>query len=201
MNDIQVARFSSILHKLLGITEGSPAPTLAPELLATVALEVDRPEWAFLAGERWCLGTGDQAATALNYSHVGLFNPAGSGVLGVLEKLIVTDFSGGVIAAAAGQLGAFSGGGITQTNSGFLDRRLPGGLATTLAVQKKVHTAGLITFELFSVAISASTTAVIPFPVMLDPGSGFVVRTLALEKRLTVNFLWRERAFEPSETR
>jgi len=56
VNEIQVGRFNGILHKLLAMKEGAPAPTLAPEILAAIVLEADRPEYAFLGGTQLGIG-------------------------------------------------------------------------------------------------------------------------------------------------
>ena len=51
-NEIQVGRFNAVLHKLLDMKEGAPAPQLSGDVIPTLVLENDRPEWIFLGAER-----------------------------------------------------------------------------------------------------------------------------------------------------
>ena len=113
-NEIQGGRLNSILHKLLNMAEGSPSPTLATDVFPMLALEVDRPEWHFLGGERlgwarWYLG-----GTAAQYSHVGLRNPAGSGVLLVVDRIVVSVAAGNPV-----QLGLRTVAAVDVVSSGL----------------------------------------------------------------------------------
>jgi len=79
-NEIQVGRFNAILHKVLGMGDGAPAPVLATEIFPTIQLEGDRPEWAFLGGVRNCSGYFVSVGQAGVFSHVGIRNPTASSV-------------------------------------------------------------------------------------------------------------------------
>ena len=89
-NEIQVGRYNRLLQKLMSMKGGAPAPQLGGDIDAGITLESDRPEWQFLAGEFRAMGTTFKAADAANLSTVGLFNGNSTGVIGILEGVIVT---------------------------------------------------------------------------------------------------------------
>lgn len=88
VNEVLSGRYNAILHKLLSMKEGAPAPTLAPEILPVIVLEDDRPEWAFLAGERLLSVSHQQAGGVGLAPFLALTNPVGSGVILVIEQVI-----------------------------------------------------------------------------------------------------------------
>ncbi len=199
MNDIQVGRYSAILHKLLGISEGSPAPTLAPELLAAIALEVDRPEWAFLAGERLCIGYGIQAAVGGQLGHVQLINPIGSGVLAVVQEILVS--TSATMAVRIGQLDTPLGGA-SASAYGYRERRLPAGVQTTACdVNTDSSVGSQITTELTHLPVLVNVTNQFKIPWVLSPGTGVCVRGGSADVQANVNYVWTERAMEPAESR
>lgn len=86
-NEILTGTLSNVLAKRLGMQTGTPAPSLAPEIMPTLSLEVDRPEWHYLAGSTLASGFGNVPATVGNLSTVRLNNPANSNVIIVVEQL------------------------------------------------------------------------------------------------------------------
>lgn len=88
MSKIERGQFSSLLRRYLGMTGVSDViDELAPEISATFTLEAERPEWAFLKGER-LLGMGQTVpALAANFGTVRYRNPAGSGVVAIFHSL------------------------------------------------------------------------------------------------------------------
>src|SRR5260370_4518533 len=87
-NEILVGRFNRFLQKWLSMKGGPPSPQLAPEI---------QPNFNFFSGaenralESWFLyGTfSSQAAVALQNSFFQLRNPSKSGVLAVIEAIVV----------------------------------------------------------------------------------------------------------------
>jgi len=200
-NEIQAGRFSALLQKLCSIKGAAPAPQLAGEIIPTLPLEVDRPEWKYLAGERLCWGTATQAAVAGENAHVGLFNLPQSGLLAVTELINIRP-----AAAASVYMGhldtLFSGGGTAQAAHGFRDSRLPRGPQTSTAVLYTKSNAGsLLTTNLFRVYQLSTNQAGIQlgFPIVLGPGSGFVVVCATVNTELRVSMAWRERKIEQDE--
>lgn len=108
MNEIQIGRFSAILQKVLGIADRNPSGVIAPEIVPTLALETDRPEWAYLGGTRLCSGGAPFAAGgATQYGNVYLTNPVGSNCLAILEHVEVFARTTGYIPVYIGQVSTF----------------------------------------------------------------------------------------------
>jgi len=212
VNEIQSGRYNAILHKLLSMKEGAPAPTLAPELLAAVVLESDRPEWEFLAGGRLCGGAGT-AALAGTVGTVKVFNPVGSGILAVVYAA-----TGSVDDTAAAQGSsinwALSANAQSFNANGFYrDSRLYPSLsvvgpvtACTIRNSTVVPAEEVVLFTdqaaAPATAGSAYTVARLPGPVVLSPGFGLSFQWgTAFTATIRCGFFWTERALDPSETR
>jgi len=87
-NEIQRGGLNRILYRTLTIKgDVPPAPLIGAEIVPTMPLEVDRPEWGFLAGERRCWAEASLFNVAGQVCKVVLENPAGSGIFLVIERL------------------------------------------------------------------------------------------------------------------
>ncbi|MHC4067050.1 MAG: hypothetical protein ACYSUI_21445 [Planctomycetota bacterium] len=200
MNDIQVGRYSELLHKLLGITEGSPAPSLAPELLATLVLETDRPEWGYLGGERLCWGQVTPTPAVGARSLVQLHNNHISDLLIVVDGLELS--TGANLTFVVGHLDTLaSGGGVTVGTTGFRDGRYARGVAASGRVYSDEGAALALDRELYNVRVLANTSRFIPLSVVLPPGTGFAALTFTTNQAFTGSFLWRERAMTSNEAK
>lgn len=194
--EIQVGRFSGLLHKLLSMREGSPAPYLAPDLIATLVLEADRPEWAWLAGTRLGIGRVFEAANAGGPSSVTVDNPTGSGVLVTVEGIINNDAANEYLLnfTTPAALGAFGSGNQRDTRAGAF----PTIMATTVD-----FTSG------WAVAVPGTNLSTVlllqgvalTWPFVLIPGTALVVGGSAANRAIDIAFKWQERVFEPSEAR
>jgi hypothetical protein len=195
LNEIQVGRINGILHKLLDMKEGAPAPTLATDVFPMLALEVDRPEWKFLAGERLCWMRWTDAAVAGQYSHVGLRNPAGSGVL-----IITDDIRCFVGSSASVALGIRPNTTVDSANAGYCrDSRQATQSAVGQATTLTAVAAGM--YPMFGSIMATWVTERFPTPVILHPGFELLLQCTTVNISLTAAFSWRERALNPSETR
>lgn len=195
MNEIQVGRWNSVLHKLLAMKEGAPSPLLAPEVFPVVVLESERPEWAFLGGEKLCVGQISRAADVGNFSFVYFVNPIDSGTLAVITAVLSNDpdnthlFSSGtgVVATAFGaQLDSRSGVFPTTIAS-------TSGFASGVAVARP-GTPLTFLWMLRGVAYTM-------FPIILSPGAFLNIAGNVVNRSLNITFHWRERILEPSESR
>jgi hypothetical protein len=213
VNEIQVGRFNGLLHKLLAMKEGAPSPSLAPELVAAVVLEHDRPEYSFLAGEIRAACPILQTSAAAGRIRHELRNPADSGVLCVVDRIDVSTtlsiqnlqvriantlseavLAEGTVPAIALDLRAAQPNNTApQPVFGSFDRvnADPGGSAIVYQIQTSNSGSGWY-FDLMA-----------RNPVILAPGTQmFVVwTTSAASQSLFSNFLFRTRPLEPSETR
>jgi len=80
-----VDRHSEAMKFLLGARSGEPLHELAPELLACVVLEDDRPEFHAPLGSRlWTTGRVQQLADATHFAQLEVLNPVGSNLISVV---------------------------------------------------------------------------------------------------------------------
>ena len=193
-NEIQVARYSGLLHKLLDMKEGAPSPTLATDIFPMLALESDRPEWAFLAGERLCFMQWHDAAVVAEYSSLGLRNPVASGVLVVVESMNVMIATGGYA------LGMRGNSTVDAANPGRTRDSRTAAQAT--AAQMVERTQGTVpAYPMWTGAVISNTNGFSEFPVILTPGWELMIWNATVNSNITVAFTWRERALGSSETR
>jgi hypothetical protein len=205
VNEIQIGRWGNILHKLLAMKEGNPAPILAPEVIPTVVLEAERPEWNFLANVVNAWGFVDQAAAVGQVAQCGILNPVGSNVLAVLESVSVSKVDANQFRLYV----LFQDNAVTPTRGSYRDFRFGrrGGASTDL------QGGSTTLFNTSSVAIPTNSRQValfwhdsvvnvdIPLDVVLPPNSILFVANVSSNEFLAASFRWRERALEPSETR
>lgn len=202
-NEIQSGRLNSILHKLLGITEGAPAPSLAPDMFSMICLENDRPEWKFLAGEKLCcssylLGAGGAGTFG---THV-LWNPTDSGIIAVTKHIHAPDgnaryYSARVTSVDPSALysSAAAYRGIRDTRWGTAAAAKPTCLHYYLATASPTGTNVLTSFY------ADIRSEMQEFQVVLGPGTGLVLADQVANETTHIGFMWRERVMERSEYR
>ena len=200
-NEIQVGRYSALLQRLFAIKGAAPSPQLSSEIMPTFPLEVDRPEWKYLANERLCWGVGAQAAVAGERSHVQLVNPTQSSALMVIERLLIAP-TGGTTVRIGHMDSPMSGGGVAQAASGFRDSRLArGSQVSSGQVWTGSDAAVLVTSQLHNVGFTGTPNPgfVMEHSIVLTPGTGLGLACFTVNIPLSVNFAWRERKLEPDE--
>ncbi len=84
-----IHRYNELVKKLLGAKGGEPMTELAAELLPVIILEQERPEYAIYKSELLWMCSVGQAASVGNFSHVGVRNPVGSGIISVVEAFAI----------------------------------------------------------------------------------------------------------------
>jgi hypothetical protein len=201
VNEIQVGRVNAILTKLLSMKEGSPSPVLAPEVLPVVVLENDRPEYVFLGGGKLCAGGLEQAAVALERPFVQLFNPVGSGVLLVVHYAKFESTTTQQI-----QVGLSRTPATTNPAGAAGPRDLRGVAIGSLGVvgQMRSQTSTLAQPAFYLIYDHVHVNfepGFLPFPIILDPGSGLLISGTTNATNMRASFAWTERALESSEQR
>lgn len=193
VNEIQVGRYNAILHKLLDMKEGAPAPVLAPEIFAVLELE-GRPEQLWLGGVQMGIARAARAADVGNYSFVYLTNPSGSGVIATVDWILQNAADGYVDLRQTVHVAGGSQGVQLDSRAGNFPTIQATALQTTTGI-----------------AVAQPGTAVAPLyvlqghkyelPFVLIPNSSIAVASPAVNTAVDVVFRWRERVFEPSESR
>ncbi len=188
------------LRRQFGIVGSADFDTIAPEIVPVLPVEQrgGAPEDLALQGAVLAAGTNTITATGGNVPHVLLFNPAGSGVILVTERIrlqgsgtndqthlrIVTGDLSGTVRGTRAKIE--TRGNIQQAPVGrVLDLDAA---ATTSGVR-------VYTFE----NPSALYPQEIDYPFILAPNIALVALHPLANGRLTASFQWREMRLNPSE--
>jgi hypothetical protein len=187
-----VHRYSQLLKRLLGSRSGEPIDELGRELLATIILENDRPEYGHISNDDLCAGRIFTAATAAVNS-AGLFrNPAGSNIIATFYRLVTSQFSTQAIFTV--QKAANSTGTFVATTAGmFRDLRRSGLTVVTISQYQNNGVTGVI-FD------SETSPAKYDQPVVVAPGFDLIVWNSTQNAQADISGAWRERTMEPGET-
>lgn len=202
-NEIQTGRYNAILHKLLGITEGAPAPSLAPDLFAMLALEVDRPEWRFLAGQRLCSGGKYLAAGgAGNFNSFVLWNPAGSGILAVVTDLANAFNSARVFTLRANATEPSGAGYGSTAYRGLRDfRYTPSATAKPTCLLYSMATAAPVGINVLTQLNLTAGGVIQNLGIVIPPATGLSFEDSVANQEDRIALAWYERVYEPSESR
>jgi len=135
-----------------------------------------RPSWA----------TGFQAAVGAEFSHVQLFNPIGSGVIGVVEEVWLEVGAAMRIRVGNSDVALASVGAA----AGFRDRRIAGAPAIVIAVDTNVANQVVTRAD---INIPDTTSFRLPpSGVVLSPGTGIGFEGLTVNISLQASVKWRE---------
>lgn len=192
-------RYSQLLKRLLEAKGGEPIPELAQELVAALILENDRAEYGHLADEE--IASADltiAAGGAGNRSQIGVGNPAGSGILVVVEA-ITNVFQNG----AAGPLtvrGMAMSVAHTDTKGTFRDSRkrsfTSGVTGANVISKNNAGVSGNALFRITQLTTIYSRNGLL----VISPGFGVWLDTGTDNQSLDASIHWRERALEQAET-
>jgi hypothetical protein len=192
--------YSEFVRRLTNAPQGEWGPAeVSDEFAVAFVVESDRPEWAYLRGERLCSGTATQVSSIITSPYVQLFNPFDSNVLVVLHKAHALSDSLQVQA----YIGDFIGGGI-EVSARVRDSRLDQNPAAQ--IRRGTSAPGVLNElgKLHLVGMDmrpspAMGSYVWDQPVVLTPGWGFTLEGLGVNDTLIATFHWSERALRPLE--
>ena len=197
MTEIQQNRWDRLVRRVAGIVGGgSQVNDTLNELFPTIDVENVPGELLALANMRLGWVSGLLAASAAERNHHQIFNPEGSGTLIVITRVVafcsvtsIFRFSNFI-----GQLPTLAG------NERPRDTRR-GTLAEMTAQHRTDQSAvsGGLDFQMISLANTMQVLEDRNGISILFPGTGLTVSNQTLDIDSTVSFMWRERAFEPSE--
>lgn len=204
-NEILVGRFSKFIQKHFGMKGPQAVSTLSPDVMAAILFR-NGVENLYLEGwQRFGMWT-NQPGVASNLSECVLRNPATSGVLAVLEKVLVTVPTTETVHFDTGSALAGVDKGTVYTPQ-ILDRR--GGAQTGSAL---VLTSGsTLGGQIVGTTILGLAQLLANTPwdfiwyeneeILLLPGDGAQVEGETVNTALAVGWIWRQRPIEDSETK
>src|SRR5258706_13171670 len=146
---INITRWQNKLRAMMGMRGANPIPDLEA-LKPVVVIEDDRMEWGYAGAEFYYSNEFESPAAAAQLSYGVLVNPVGSGLLGILEGVIVEPAQQYSIFGVGSGEGTFAALAATARGAGTRrDRRL-----RTPSIQRS----GLLQGQ--------SSTAVAPLPAV-----------------------------------
>lgn len=191
------------IRRAFGIRDGA-IQVVSPEIQPSFDVW-DRPEWWALAGGDLGVASATLNALAANFSILYFVNPAGSGMLDIIEGLRIGFGATGVVKAQILLAGAAPG--TLLGNGGRTDSRRMGTPATpsgnTSLQVRTLQQVGSVFPAISStmrVRQLANTTGEYRAHFVLGPGSLLVLETGAVNELLDASILFRERAATADET-
>lgn len=196
--------FLRAFARAVGLDEQEGGVERLGETLTPIMDLWSQPEWRFLFRDRIMGGAFDVTSAVTDVPSTMLFNPEGSGVLGVMTRLqfqnvtIATTFSLAFVRAAVAPAG------FVAVNSGPLDTRDPQLIAASASQLRVLQdsevagTTGGLNFDTISMVIGQRHQDV--EPVVLAPGTGVLLTGQAnAVNTIRGSWRWRERRFLPGE--
>lgn len=204
MNFLQSTRHSNLLRALLNLKDRNVLETVGSEVLPVVDVENERPELQIFNFNDLAAGFGAVTGAAGQNGAVFIANPANSGILVVLEKVLAfvsaaqtieAKFDTDVTTGSAGSLG-------------FMDTRrvfgAPSGVVASCVARLRLRTSETATV-VNTIARFTATTSIQSVDqcegVVLSPGRAFGLNCTTNATTITGLFRWRERVIEPTESR
>lgn len=181
-------KFAEVLQRSLDINE-LDAQALAAATIPTVAL-ADLEDPIYHSGRVWTpwIATDQIAATAAEFSHIGLFMPDGAGVLAHLEDVTLASAVEGDLLLL--NINAAFGNVITTMARDF--RQLEAGINTPqMTCRNLTQAAALGLTEIITVRVTNEPFTQ-PLDLILTPGNGVVARPLNNNQDIRATFRWRE---------
>ena len=201
-NEIQAARYNELLHRLLDMKEGAPAPVLMPEMTASIILENDPPEYQLLKGVRICKGgLHVPNGGAGTFAQIQLLNPANSGIVSVVTNVSIRTNTAQLIEVRQTQISLLT----LSAQRGVIDfRNLTGAgtpilPATQVRSDTPISTVGVILSELYAQANVLLQLEESHY--VLGPNSSIKFACATANTTIAVSFDWYERALASSELR
>jgi len=168
-----------------------PSNAAVPLVNVVIAEDLTEPQNNSQFDERLAAGRINQGAVAAEFAHAQIFNPAGSGVLVVVEQIW-----GGANTANVAQVSRFdtvlAGTAGDPDHKGFRDTRVSGSPVATINSDSDGSQLGVII--LFSPEVIATETTFLDFPFILAPGTGLMWGSGTVNVSLQFTAIWKELA-------
>lgn len=202
LSEIGQDRFQRRLTRELEIPGHQPAPVLAPEIQPVLVIESERTELLHLQHEHRFACTLTLNAVPAEYYYFHLWNPAGSGMLMVVESFAIED-TGAVAVFDMGVANLAFYAVLAGRASYCLDTRLPQnaigrpGLGDPL-VGTDPNTGGIAAFGRFR-STNNGNSNIINLNYVISPGTGFGIWNPVVNKTHSGFCIWRERPAKDGE--
>src|SRR5260370_38409319 len=202
-NEILAGRFNRALQKFFGMKGGPPAAQLASEISTNVQFNQMGADFRWLEGWERFWSFVAAGPSVGNNNGVQLRNPATSGIVVVIEKISFFQNGADFLNVTVAHLG---GPQADLTNVNASDRVDNRGRVNSTLVVSSFSPATLLAIQTqrwSGNTASLEVTEIVTENQELMMLSGDVMRFTCIGQNLqtTMNFIWRERAREESETK
>jgi len=198
MTEIQQNRWDRLIRRSAGIVGGgSQVNDTLNELFPVMDIERVPGELLALSGFRLGMCSSILAASAAEFNHHQLFNPANSGVLLTVTQVAMISGPATITFRFSTFVGALL---VLAGNERRRDTR--GGTTAELTGQSRTDqnaAGGGLDYRIRNLANETQIVKDENGVAILFPGTGLQISSDVLNTTSTVGFFWRERAFEPSE--
>jgi len=195
--EIQQNRYDQLLRRVGGlIGPGSKVSEVLSELFPVLDVESLNAELAFLAGWRLAFGSLSHNGSSGDLNHVQLFNPVGSGMIVVLERV---DFRSDLAQTIRYGLSTVALADFTA-NEAMRDTRQGILLSPVAQLRDVQQVGGIAAVGQIRLIVNVNQTLKEKKGLfVLAPGTGVTFASTVITSFTTMSFLWRERVAEPSE--
>ena len=197
---LQINRYDRLIRRLTGIVgEGAIATGVLPDIFPVINVEgLETDGWA-LAGWKPAMGGAVISGAAGERPHIQIANPAGSGVITVVETAIfATNSTSTILFNIHDALLA-----TITVASRWRDRRF----ATLSRPVTQVRQENLVGTPIVSPILAADLLTRVSIlweppkgTFVLVPGTAFAFTSLTPQTQMSITFFWRERPIEPAES-
>jgi len=164
-----------------------PSDALVPLQSVIIAEDITEPQNNSQLDERLSVGLADIAAIVGEFAHIQLFNPANSGVLGVVQDCWIDIETAGLVRLRKSTTQVTG----TEGAKSFRDSRITGDPACQVVSDNRAAVLGT---QLFSIDVDVSPSLRVPIDYILSPGNGIQWHTNSADVDLGVTWRWRELA-------
>jgi len=195
-NQLQTARYDGLVRRVGGLLGGGSKVTESlSELFPMMDVENLTPELLLLAGWRTAFSTQIVLATVGETSRIGLFNPAGSGLIVVVTDVFLDADQSTVVAYDLTDV-ALTGG----DNSGKPRDGRDGVIVNTGAKISNQQTGNTVAFGRIIIPVQQTIHHTSKNGLaVLGPGTGWEYGTFVDNVNMNATIHWRERAALSSE--
>lgn len=195
MAELQFNRWDRLIRKIGNIVGArSIATTILEDVFPMLDMENTPPELMILAGKKLAWGTHLRPLEVLEFSSVQLFNPADSGMVAVVTKVLISTQATAVALVNKNTPLTDSSG-----TRAFRDGRDVGTPVMQIRSESSlvVESGALITLVESNIAFDFDLQK--SGLIVLTPGTGLQVQARTINFSLRANFMWYERVLESSE--
>ena len=195
---LQINRYDRLIRRLGNIVgEGAIVTGVLPDVFPTIDVEDLQTDGWGVAGWRIAFGGAAVAGAAGEKPHIQILNPTGSGVITVVEQVMWSTATTGVLSYNIHDTVLTT----LQVGQRWRDRRFPT-LNRPVTQVRSQSIVGAPIVSAFTLNIAANDPQIWAPPkgfMVLAPGTGFAMNHGTDATILRAQFYWRERAIEPAE--